>query len=304
MKSLIFTLYEGHYDYGVAALINSAIESGFQGQICVFHREELPAWTSALKRTGECDFEIRGCSIRFHQLKISRHLGFHKPFAAKTALELFPECDSVIYADPDVVFLAPWCFFETWIADGLAVCLDSNFPHLPSEHPWRTAWARLLKQATGKEANLHSPYANGGFFAVMRHDSAFLDDWMAITKKYEENGGDTISYQMSERYKPIVGCQDTMAVALSGWTKKKSVLGPEGMGFTGHFFILSHDIGSPKPWKRNFIRDALAGVKPSQSAAFYLRYCNAPIATYSSMELWRKKLAFKIAQAISRIWKR
>jgi hypothetical protein len=145
---------------------------------------------------------------------------------------------------------------------------------------------------------------NSGFFGVARTDIDFLRQWIAVTQKFEEEGGDTSSFDLINRHRAIVGDQDLLATTLMGWRKSVSILGQEGMGFTGHHFILSHHIGSPKPWEASFIKKSLKGEPPSPAAALYLKFSNAPLAPYSAGQLFRKQLGFKFAQLISRVWSR
>lgn len=304
MKVHVITLYEGHYHYGVASLINSLVACGFQGNITVHYKNKLPPWTCDLNQVGDNQFQLQDCMLAFRRTEIKRHFAYHKPFAALEEMTAHPDCEAVIYADPDILFLAPWTFFEEWLGMGLALCLDSNFPYLSENHPWRKAWQGLLARATGEDSSQMSWYANSGFFGVTRADSDLLRQWITVTQKFEEEGGNTTSLETTNRYKAIVGDQDILATVLMGWKGKISLLGQEGMGFNGHNFILSHHIDTSKWWQRSFIQQSLAGVPPSPSDALYLKFSNFPLAPYSAGELFRKRLNFKFAQLISRVWSR
>lgn len=305
MKPLLISLYQGNYHLGVAALINSALRHGFDGRIALYHNESrLPKWTNQLISTGPETFRSGDVKISFHRLNAPRHFGYEKPFAMSEAFETFPDCDSVIYADPDVLFLGPWAFFENWITLGVAFCLDSQFPYLPAEHPWRAEWKKLVGNATGLTCRSVANYPNSGFVALPRSQAAFLELWKKLTLYYEKQGGDTSSFYLEKRHQAIVGDQDLMAAALMGWTGPESILGPEGMGFTEYYFALCHDIGRPKAWKRNFTREALQGVKPSRGSALFLEYSQSPIALFTPQQFKSRSLSFRVAQAISRFWKR
>lgn len=303
MKSLLLTLYQNDYHLGAAAMINSALRQGFQGRIVLGHdAAELPAWTNQLQPAGPGVFRIEGAEIVFRSLPAPRHFGFHKPFAMRQMLEEYPDCGLVFYADPDVLFLSPWPFFTGWASLGVAYCLDCHFPHLPETHPWRTEWARLITAAGHSVARTPGHYPNSGFVALPREDAGFLTVWEDLTTAYEKEGGNTGSFQLEERHHAIVGDQDIMAAALMAWNGRESVVGPEGMGFTDYFYLLAHDIARPKAWRRNFMREALKGVKPSAASALFLEASEGPIRALPDLEA--RRFSFKAAQAISRVWKR
>ncbi len=304
MKANVITLYEGHHHFGVAALINSLVACGFDGKVSVYYKGELPPWLDGLPRLPDGRFKIRGCILQFRKAQVRRHLGYHKPFAAWAEFEADPECEAVVYADPDVIFVAPWEFFTNWIGMGVALCLDLNFPYLSENHPWRKTWAGLLLRATGEKANASSQYANSGFFGVAREDRGFLFRWMTITETFEAEGGNTTSFNMAQRHHPIVGDQDLMAVALMGGGEKVSMLGQEAMGFNWHNFILVHQIAMPKPWQKIHTWEALKGSPPPPGTALYQKWENDPIAPYSAGRMFWKKIDYRVAQVLSRVWSR
>jgi len=299
------TLYQEGYQHGVAALLNSALRQGFDGRVDLYHdAPALPPWTSQLVPNGQNSFLLDAIQIDFHRITPPRHLGYHKAYAARDSLNAHPDCDAVIYADPDVLFLAPWAFFSNWIPQGLAFCLDSHFPYLPSSHPWRETWRQLLYDATGLPARRLSVYPNSGFFGLTRDRMPFLDTWIALTEHYKKTGGDTSAFFQRARHAAIVGDQDLMAAALMGWDGPESIIGPDGMGFTGYFYLLSHDTGRPKAWARNFALEALAGISPSHSSSLFLDHCDGPIEVFSPAALRAKRISLRVAQVIARAWKR
>ena len=252
MKAAIITSYEGHYHHGVAALVNSAVAVGFDGLFIVGYRDRLPPWVQTLTSVGSEAYAVAKTRINFYREEAPRHLGYQKPFSALKIFDRFPEIDMLFYADPDITFLAPWSFFKDWANLGIALVEDSNFPRVQPNHPWRAVWKNLLSVA-GLEADSvkSDSYANSGFFGISRRDRDFLKIWAEVTLAYEASGKSTMSFQMVNRWEGVVGDQDLQAAAMMAWTGPSSIMGPEAMGFTGHYFILSHAIESPKPWAKS-----------------------------------------------------
>ncbi|GAT35360.1 hypothetical protein TSACC_3425 [Terrimicrobium sacchariphilum] len=303
MNTILLTLYQGDYHLGAAAMINSAVRQGFCGRIVLGHdASKLPAWTAQLEPVRPGVFHLEGAEILFRSIPSPRHFGFQKPFVMRQMLEEFPDCEQIFYVDPDILFLSPWKFFTEWAGLGVAYCLDCHFPYLSETHPWRMAWGRLITSAGHAVERMPGHYPNSGFVALPREQASFLKVWEDLTLAYEAEGGNTRSFQLEERHQPIVGDQDLMAASLMAWTGRESVIGPEGMGFTDYFYLLAHDIARPKAWRRNFIRQALTGVKPSAASAFFLEASEGPIRALPDLET--RRFSFKVAQVISRVWKR
>jgi hypothetical protein len=187
---------------------------------------------------------------------------------ARELLATNPDTSALFYADPDITFIAPWKFFEEWVSCGVALCADSNFPRVSLNHPWRCKWAELIAAAGLEVTNRLEDYPNSGFFGIRRQDGAFLDRWIDLTEAFERQGGNTRTFLLSERTESITGDQDLMAATMMTYSGPVSFLGQEAMGFTGHYFILSHAIESPKPWNKKFLLQALKGSRPSLRVAF------------------------------------
>ena len=295
-------MYEKTYHLGVAALINSLVRTEFGGSIFVGYRDELPPWRYQLKSDGHGAFRLDGCEIHFFKCDPKRHLGYHKPFVAREILASNPDTSAIFYADPDITFIAPWQFFERWVTCGVALCADSNFPRVSQNHPWRHEWAELIETAGLKTESTLEDYANSGFFGILRQDIAFLDHWVELTETFERQGGNTQKFYLSARTQSITGDQDLMAATMMTYPERLSFLGQEAMGFSGHHFILSHAIESPKPWNRNFLLQALKGSRPSVASGFFVRNANSPIRTSPSR--WdhvRRRINHTCAKLVGRL---
>ena len=53
MNSVICTLYEGHYHFGVASLANSLYSNGFRGDIYIGLKGDLPFWAKMAKTENQ-----------------------------------------------------------------------------------------------------------------------------------------------------------------------------------------------------------------------------------------------------------
>jgi hypothetical protein len=305
MKCAIFTLYEKHYHFGVAALINSAIRCGFPGEFFVGYRDHLPPWIDRLQFIEEHKYSINGTNITFFETDPPRHLGYHKPSAALDLFERYPELDALIYADPDIVFIAPWVFFERWIHSGVGLVQDCNFPEIDTDHPWRSEWRRMGSLAGRKEKpDYKTAYPNSGFIALQRHQIELLHCWSDFTEAYATAGGDVAGFRLSQRYEAIVSDQDLLAASLMFFDGTTSFLNGHAMGFFNYFYVLSHAVESPKPWAKSMISASLRGFPPTGAAKRYLEYSSSPIVTQSAIQRLWKKIDLRLAQIISRVWRR
>ena len=305
MKAAIITSYEGHYHHGVAALVNSAVAVGFDGLFIVGYRDRLPPWVQTLTSVGSEAYAVAKTRINFYREEAPRHLGYNKPFFALNVFDRFPEIDMLFYADPDITFLAPWTFFQDWANLGVALVEDSNFPRVQLNHPWRAVWKNLLSLAGLEDHSVKSDsYANSGFFGISRRDRDFLRIWSEVTLAYEASGKSTMSFQMVNRWEGVVGDQDLLAAAMMAWTGPSSFMGAEAMGFTGHYFILSHAIESPKPWAKSYFVNSLKGNPPTVAGNHFLQATSGAIKSFSNTDLLLRRLDFRAAQLVSRVWKR
>ena len=303
MKHGILTLYEGNYHLGVGALINSAVHSGFEGTFLVGYRDAPPPWLAQLERVREGVYAVGGCELECFRCDPGRHLTYHKPFAALELLEARAELDTIFYADPDVLFLAPWAYFEKWVGCGVTLCLDANFPFVGRHHPWRKDWGGIIDRAQLKTVNTTTRYYNAGFFGLRRKDIGLLKNWAILTERFEEEGGSTAAMDTANFVVSVRSDQELLAAAAMTF-EDISEIGQEGMGFNGHYCILSHAVESPKPWVQNNLRTALAGRGVSVACSLFWDYCEHPILIRSPRALRIKKLSVKLAKLLSRFYRR
>lgn len=121
MNSVICTLFEGHYHYGLGALANSLYAKGFRGTIFAGYRGELPPWITNAKMLGDVtEFSpADGLIIRFVRLTEKIHLTNFKPeFMLSLWEKHCPDAESLFYFDPDITVIGRWTFFEEWVGAG------------------------------------------------------------------------------------------------------------------------------------------------------------------------------------------
>ena len=178
----ICTLFEGGYHFGVGPLVNSLHACGFRGVIWAGYRGPLPPWAQPVVRAGSyAEFPVaEGCVIRFVPLDTPAHLTNYKPDFMLRVFETYaPDCEGLLYLDPDIVVCEAWPWFEEWISCGVAVCEDVNSP-FAAQHPRRVGWRRFYAEH-GIQLRPGEPfYANGGFLGVRRADIAFLELWKRL----------------------------------------------------------------------------------------------------------------------------
>jgi hypothetical protein len=303
MQSTIYTLYEGHYAYGVGALLNSLVNRGFKGTFAVAYRGSLPEWMHKVAKEGKSEFLLEDTRVKFIPLDPPMHLRFYKPFFALELMEQhIPDTQAIYYFDPDIVVKAQWKFFESWAENGVAVCLDNSFGFLPCDHPWRGEWRKLGEAMGAKEKRQLHYYYNGGFFGITRDNMDFLRIWRDLILTYGRSGGDIIGKKSTERSRAVVGDQDLMNAAAMFTDLPLSSIGPEGMDFTGGGYVMSHAVYGIKPWERRFTFDLLkTGNCPSLADKEFMKNIDSPIPVFPPFSSRIKKIDIKLAAMLGRL---
>ena len=312
MHSSICTLFEGHYHYGVAALINSLFKQGFRGEIYAGYKGNLPDWARLAKESadlswpGSQTWEItEGLRIHFLPLNTDFHLANYKPYFM---LRLWDgpadNSDAIAYFDPDIVVKCNWQFFEDWMNCGIALVQEIANSPMPSTHPTRLKWKEIISECGYQVTKDLNHYFNSGFCGVLKKNIDFLNIWCQVIDVSTNNFGFNMYSFLTESYNPYfkAGDQDAMNIAAMCSQVPISEVGPYGMDFSYGDSIMSHSTGNPKPWKKNFLLSAFKGFSPSRAEKSYWLYANGLIHNYSSRELKIKNISIAIASALGRFY--
>ena len=314
-QSAVCTLFEGDYHLGLAALVNSLYQHGFRGTCWAGYRGDLPSWVQTSEQhEGHSVFRVSAdCLIRFVPLQTQAHLSNYKPDFMLSVLNLAPTIEAIYYFDPDITVAAPWSFFEEWVSCGVALCEDLNSP-LYENHPRRVAWERHYG-LHGMPLKYRGPqYANSGFLGIARDGFAFLQKWQTAQELMApligglEKSIFSNSLLSAERLHHLFPFnrpdQDALNVAIEATSQPVSIMGKEAMGFAPGGSVMHHALGSAKPWRRHYIREALGGRPPTQADRFFWEYAAGPASTFSGRRIARAKIAMAVAAALSRFIRR
>jgi hypothetical protein len=306
-RSAVCTLFEGHYHFGVGALINSLHRHGFQGKVVVGYRGTIDA---GFLRSCRATADLRSClpggiDLEFRKIPGSWHLTNLKPDLMVDIFVDDSEIDRVFYLDPDIVIRCPWSFFDQWAQYGVALCQELVMGNMPETHPLRRQWADWAsRQELGRCRSL-SQYFNAGFIGIHRRSLALLNVWQNVMQAQQRDGLDMTKLLSGSRADMFhIHDQDALNLAAMLSDEPLSVIGPEGMDFVGGGFTMSHAAGGEKPWKKRFLRSALRGVGPTRADRGYWENVESPISLYAPGELRRRRRDLKLGAAVGRVLKR
>jgi hypothetical protein len=213
VKCVVCTLFEHHYHFGTAALVNSLCRGGYVGTVYAGFRGSLPPWASSRARivaAGQWEMQVsRDVRLVFLALETRSHFTNYKPEFLLQLETLASDSEAVIYCDPDLVLNGKWSYLEDWLTCGVAVCEDVNSP-LGHYHPRRTGWRRFFG-ALGFQLQFQGPeYANGGFVGVQWKHRALLLTWRDFIARVAETlgGTDVVGIAGGRRLKGDYGFAD------------------------------------------------------------------------------------------------
>lgn len=320
-SSVICTLFEGHYHYGVATLTNSLYNRGFRGDIYAGYRGKLPPWTTREHDTDTTSCEgaktlkvADGLNLHFIPVDTDYHLTNYKPDflmrvwngPAKGALKMF-------YFDPDIVLTAPWSFLEEWSQCGITLCEDVNSP-LPENHPRRVAWRRFYEKKGISLSFKDVIYANAGFIGLNEQHRDFLPLWKMIQECMSTEIGGLKNSALSDRepgsmlsrpLSPFAKTdQDALNASIEAWNGEISFVGKEGMSLANGSALMPHALGQPKPWRWNPLYQVLKGRPPRLVDREYWKNADGIIMAHPSREIRQRLLTIKIAALVGRFYRR
>ena len=299
---VVCTLAQGHYFYGVAALINSVVRSGFEGVVVVGYRGERPHWLRALAHDSESDCYAIAPSVRLRFLKVAGpwHLSNCKPqFLEEILFNLYPNAELVYYFDTDIVIAHSWSAFDRWVRGGVVLTLDPADTYMSPHHVYRRAW-RELAEKQGRATREFTGYVNGGCVGISRAHAEFASVWRALIEELERDGADMRKMKNATGKLEFARMdQDILNATIMATDVPISLLGPETMGlfpFVG--MIMPHAMWQRKPWERNYIFDALRGFPPERTHRAYWDFVDGPIYPFTRFALFRKRTQLAIGRSV------
>jgi hypothetical protein len=313
MNSVICTLFEGNYHYGLASLTNSLFANGFRGDVFIGYKGVIPFWANSAEAENNINWDgaklyspIEGVNLYFLPVNTKEHFTNYK---AEFMLKLWdgPAKNAVgmFYFDPDIVIKCNWSFYESWKSMGVCLVNEIVWNDMPSNHPKRMMWRKVAEKAGCPILNNLSSYINAGFIGISKENIGFLEilkNLIDVSKEHFSFNAE-LFFQSNNDYGLFkVGDQDLLNLAAMCSSFPLSIVGPEGMDFIGGGWIMSHAVGSPKPWNKNYFMSSLNGLKPTNADKEYWKYCNFPIQLMSSFKVEFKKASIKTSSFIGRFY--
>lgn len=305
-EQVICTLFEGDYHLGTAVLLNSIVRSGFQGLFWAGYRGALPPWTAKLQKTEQGLYRVGDALLGFEEIDNPVHFTQFKPEFMRSLFDRGVATRNLWYFDPDITVRCQWEFYQRWIQFGVCLCQDITMGTMPSNHPIRCEWMDAAKESGwAAPVSTQERYYNGGFVAMHVDYREFLDTWIAAMKLANSAGVDPHKLQDGTRANTYYSTdQDALNIAAMYSQSPMSTIGPEGMGFLPGGFTMYHTVGGKKPWRKKFVRAALAGDPPWNGDKHFLECADGPIRAYSSGQLQSMRRAANWGTLIGRFYRR
>jgi hypothetical protein len=298
----------------MGALANSLSSAGFTGRVFAGFRGSLPASFNGRYVThadGTHTMPWGGLEVVLVPVKTDRHLTNFKPeFMLDVWTHHARECTKLFYFDSDIVVLARWDYFESWVEAGVALVMDFNTP-VPINHPLRVAWRKHFSPLGFKFAPQNDYYFNAGFVGVARDWKHALVAWREVQTALAELvpldlpiGMRGAPKHMRNRLFPFyLTDQDAINVVADLEGVTVSPMGIEGMGWKLPHVYMVHALGVPKPWRGRYLRQAWRGNGPRVSDKAFWRYADRPVALFSARHIRKMKRRMKWAHVLAPLGK-
>ena len=299
---VVCTLAERDYFCGAAALVNSLARAGFEGTVVIGCRGAPPDWLGALARDPASDAYVVTPAVRLRLIEVGGgwHLNNCKPgFIEDVLFTHYPASELVYYFDTDIVITHAWSTFARWAEGGVVLVLDPADTYMSPHHVYRRGW-RELAARQGRTCRDVTGYVNGGCVGLARPYAGFAAVWRSLMQELERDGADMRKMKNATGKLEFLRMdQDVLNAALMAADVPLSLLGPEAMSlFPWAGEVMPHAMWQMKPWKRNYVFDALRGFPPDRAHRAYWEYADQPIRIFSDAELRRKRLTLALGKAI------
>lgn len=303
---VVCTLYEGDFHFGVAALVNSLVASGYSGLIWVGNRGGLPSWTKPLPQREDGLFQVGKVLLGFETIESGRHFGQFKPEFISSIIDRGIARRHIWYFDPDITLRCEWSFLERWVRHGVSICQEYTMGSMAPNHPLRCEWIELARNAGwGEPWRLQDRYYNSGFVGMHIEHREYLETWKAAVRLANAAGVEQDQFQKGTRAQTFYTVdQDAMNITTMYTKVPLTTIGPEGMGWISGGFTMYHTLGPLKPWRKKFLPSALNGDPPGPGDKHFLECVGGPIQPYSPGKLRRLRRAARWAALIGRFIRR
>ena len=301
---VVCTLAEGSYFNGLAALANSLVRAGFEGNIVVGYRGGRPAWLEALEKDQALDAYLVTSEVRLQFIEVpgTWHLANYKGHLMQQIFrEIVPDADLVYFFDTDIFIKHSWETLAAWAHHGVVLVLDMADTYMSPHHVYRRAW-RTLAERQNRKCRDFTGYVNSGCVGVNRAFAEFPRVWSVLMEELEREGADMLKMKnLSGRLEFARMDQDVLNATIMATDTPIALLGYEAMGlFPWWGEVMPHAVHYQKPWVRNYIFDALRGFPPNRTYRDYWKFVDGPIRPFGEFELKRKKAAVALARLIGR----
>lgn len=315
MNTVVCTLFEGHYHNGVSALVNSLYNQGFRGDIYAGYKGSLPDWAkdavenNVLNKENAKTLNIKdGLQIHFILIVADYHLTNYKPnFMIDIWNGAGTDIDGMFYFDPDIVVKIDWSYFEKWIEYGVALIHEVTSNDMPPTHPKRKGWEEVIAKAGMEVKNQLHAYINAGFCGLHKENKMFLNIWRDIFQigvKYFHLSNNQWGHNLRPDYIFFAQDQDALNIAAMCSTVPISEMGPEAMDFISGGWVMSHLVGSPKPWKKNMFKEFFYGRRLGITDKLFWSNVSYPIRPYNKVYIIQKNVSIKVVSFLSRFYKK